>query len=242
MSVVNLNLSKDNLVLELTKSGVEEIITCQVSFQLDVSGSFHLEHLNGHTNNLLNRILPFALLFDKDGVLDMFSFSHESVELEPVTKDNYVGYVKNNVMNQNNYNGWSTNYKPAFKHLVENGYKSEELYASNSGFFNKLFKKKEFKQESIGKHLSFFVTDGIPSDGYEALDYLNSNMNVIEHFIVFISVGEGEMDYLNKNFKNKTNTDYFALSHKDLRDLSQKSDEEIYSMFLSGSLVNWMNK
>lgn len=239
MTTVNLNLSKDNLVLELTKQGVEEIIPCQVSFQLDVSGSFHLEHLQGHTNNLLNRIIPFALLFDKDGVLDMFSFSHESKKLTPVTDKNYNGYITKEVMNQNNYNGWSTNYKPAFKHLVENGYKEVEV--GSDGFWSGLFKKKNIEKESIGKHLSFFVTDGIPTDGYEALDYLNLNMND-EHFIVFISVGEGEMNYLNKNFKNKTNTDYFALSHQDLRDLSSKSDEELYRMFLSGSLVDWMNK
>lgn len=241
MSVVNLNLSKDNLALELTKSGVEEIIPCQVSFQLDVSGSFHLEHQQGHTNNLLNRILPFALLFDKDGVLDMFSFSHESKKLTPVTDSNYSGYITKEVMNQDNYNGWSTNYKPAFQHLVENGYKIEELYKNNSTFFNKLFKKKEFKKESIGKHLSFFVTDGIPNDGYEALDYLNLNMSD-EHFIVFISVGGSDMSFLDKNFKNKINTDYFALSHEDLRNLSSKSDQDLYSMFLSGSLVSWMNK
>jgi hypothetical protein len=242
MSAVNLNLSKDNLVLELTKSGVEEIIPCQVSFQLDVSGSFHLEHLNGYTNNLLNRILPFALLFDKDGVLDMFSFSHESVQLEPVTANNHQDYVLKNVMTANNYNGWSTNYLPALADLFSNGL--EKPKEKSKGFLNKLFGKKEQHYEqpvSIGKHLSFFVTDGVPSDGNQVFEYLNSKISE-DHFIVFISIGIDEINYLKDNFKSRLNTDYFNMTPQELRDLKNKSDSELYQMFLSNSLVNWMNK
>lgn len=242
-SSVSLNLSKNVLSLELSKKGVGEIKPCQVSFQLDVSGSFHNEHRNGYTNDLLTRILPFALLFDKDGVLDMFSFGNESLSLTQVTERNFIGYVKNNVMNQKNYNGWATNYKPAFKDLFDNGVKEEVVEVASNGFWGKVFggTKQTKEMKSIGKHLSFFVTDGFPSDPLESIDFFKSYIDP-EHFIVFISISGISIDHLNFNYRNKKNSNYINITHEELSLLSEKSDEDLYEMFLTPTLIDWMNK
>lgn len=234
---LNLNLSKETLLLEMSKEGVDVINPCQVSFQLDVSGSFHDSHRSGYTNTLLARILPFALLFDKDGVLDMFSFSTTSEKLKEVTQHNYQGYVKNHVMTANNYNGWSTNYLTAFKDLVNNGFKKPKPL----GFFGKFLGGKEGKPESIGKHLSFFVTDGLPNDGDRAIEYFKANVSE-EHFIVFISISNSDIRFLEGNFKSGNNTDYFNMSPAELSGLQNVSDEDLYKMFLTPSLIKWMNK
>lgn len=74
--VFPLEKATQSLSLELKKRDVDKIIPCQVKLAMDVSGSFEDEHGEGLTQNLLNRLVPFAMLFDKDGVIDSYTFSH----------------------------------------------------------------------------------------------------------------------------------------------------------------------
>lgn len=242
---VQLNLSKDALKLELTKKGVEKIPECQVSFQLDVSGSFHFEHKSGNTNKLLQRILPFALLLDKDKKLDMFSFSQESIELKPVTEHNFIDYVKNHVMTASNYNGYSTSYVSGLQSLIENGFRDVE--DKKGGFISSLFGFKKVggvseKKESVGKHLSFFVTDGADSGNpHTTLNYFLENKTE-DHFIIFISIGDYELETLKRNYKGKSYSEYFNMTRQDLNNISDKTDDELFEMFLTPNLIKWANK
>lgn len=245
--MINLNLSKQTLQMTLEKAGVTKINPCQVSFAMDASASFTDEHTNGYTEHLLGRILPFALLFDKDGVLDMFSFANDCGEATKVTADNYLGYVKREFPYNGEF-GWGTAYQPPFQALIENGYTEKEqvIGVQENGFFGKLLGKKE-KQiiktttESIGKHLSFFITDGEASDQEQAKRYLNANQEE-QHFIIFITIASRKFYFFEDNYKGKSNTDYFNFTHQELHDLQHKTDEELYSLFGTQSLINWMNK
>lgn len=245
--MINLNLSKQTLQLALEKAGVTKINPCQVSFAMDASGSFTYEHEQGYTEHLLGRILPFALLFDKDGVLDMFSFASKCGQAPEVTADNYLGYVNREFPFHGEF-GYGTAYIPPFHALIENGYTQKEqvVGVEETGFLGKLFGKKE-KQiiktttESIGKHLSFFITDGEASDQEEAKRYLSANQED-QHFIIFITISGSSFNFFEDNYKGKEKTDYFNFTHQELHDLQHKSDEDLYALFGTKSLINWMNK
>ena len=245
---LDLQKSKNVLSLTLQKNGVTKINPCQVSFAMDASGSFQKEHNQGYTEHLLGRILPFALLFDKDGVLDMFSFASSCGEAPEVTEDNYLGYVSRDFPYKGEY-GFSTAYLPPFHALIENGYTGKEQVVGveeQGGFFGKLFGKKE-KQiiktttESIGKHLSFFITDGEAYDQEEAKHYLEKNQEE-QHFIIFVTISNSKFNFFENNYKGKKQTDYFNFTHNELRDLQDKSDEDLYKLFVTPSLTNWMNQ
>ena len=247
---LDLQKSKNVLSLALQKHGVTKINPCQVSFQMDVSASFEREHRNGHTETLLARIIPFALLFDKDGVIDMYAFGNGSQACEEANENNYYGYVEKYLPYDTTL-GYGTLYLPAFRDLVSNGFNVTEQVTESivkpQGFIGKFFGKEKIEQkivqskESIGKHLSFFITDGEAQDQERAKDWLAQNQ-AEDHFIFFITIGGNDFKYFTQNYKGKEKSDYFNLTHNQLAELSGKTDEELYEMFCTPSVVNWANK
>ena len=117
---LNLEKSRAALKLSLEKKGVVTPPRMDVGFALDVSGSYEDEHRDGLTNDLLTRLVPWALTFDPDAKLDLATFSDGErgvVALPAVTAANYLGYVNRHVIDR--VDGWcgGTDYRHVLAHF-----------------------------------------------------------------------------------------------------------------------------
>lgn len=249
MIAFNLEKSTEVLQLSLIKKQVDEIKPCQVHLEFDVSGSFDYEHRDGHTQKLLNRFVPFAMLFDKDKTLDGYVFASKAEKLEDINEQNYSNYVRDSIMKSSIYNG-GTQYCPIFKLMIDEsglqGVETETKVVAKSGFFSKLLNLKT-KVECIvptgekEKHLHFFITDGEAFDQGKSRRLLENTIkdNV---FIVFISIYDEKIGFLESSFGDKEYSSYLNFTHSELHNLENMSDEAMYDMLLNKNLVSWMNK
>lgn len=111
---LNLNMKKsaEALVLSLKKAGVQAIPAMDVGFALDVSGSYEDEHKDGSTQKLLNRLIPWAMVFDPDKKADVMTFSggkYNVVNVGPVTPDTCHNLIRGKVIGGKGWGG-STDY------------------------------------------------------------------------------------------------------------------------------------
>lgn len=240
--------STQALQFNLQKRNVNSIIPCEVFVAMDVSGSFDDEHRSGYTQTLLNRFVPFSMLFDKDKELNSFAFSSVSTELEIITEHNYKNYIKNEVIGCRGYNG-GTEYAPVLqdmflaKKAVE---KTEVIETKSKGLFGGLFGGKTTTEtvtsvsyEDIDKKLIFFVTDGDEWSPESTKRVLNNYLHGKE-FIVFLSVSDRKLRQLER-YENGTYTSYHNFTFDQLHNLENWSDDEIYDLLLTDNLVNWMS-
>ncbi len=104
--MISLEKGKEALKVSLSKKGITTPPAAEIAFLLDVSGSFDHTHKSGVTQQLLERLVPWAMVFDPDQKLDVFTFAsepHHVGEITPATCDNYI--VKSIVNRVPNYNG-----------------------------------------------------------------------------------------------------------------------------------------
>ena len=255
----DLQKSTQALSFALEKHEVAKILPCQVHMVMDVSGSFEDEHRDGYTQQLMNRFVPFSMLFDKDKVLDSYAFGSRAKQLPQITAANYAAYIKKHMPYSNGKLGYSTNYADAFTLMIEScqeGHAVTQAVQQGSkktaGFLGRLFGRSEPIAEpapapvapvapSKEKHLFFFVTDGQPDSASEAKTKLDELMqdNV---FIVFISVNPRPVSFL-ETFATAPHTMYLNYTPNQLRSLERVSDEDLYAQLLAApQLVTWMNK
>lgn len=267
----NLEKSTQALSFALAKHAVGQINPCQVHVVMDVSGSFRDEHQAGYTQQLLNRFVPFSMLFDKDQVLDSYAFGSNAKHLPEITASNYSDYIKRH-MPIHGVGGCSTDYADAFrlmvtsvqttgKHQVTKQVPTQvqkQVVKPATGFFGKLFGKSEVTLEtetvmqtvvetvnttaqSDDKHLFFFVTDGDPDSESQAQKTLEKLMQD-NIFIVFISINNRPVRFL-ETFAKQPYALYLNYTPSQLRDLHNVTDEALYGQLLAApQLTAWMNK
>ena len=258
MTALSFDLTKSTQALSfaLQKHSVA-INPCQVHLAFDVSYSFNDEHCDGYTQQLLNRFVPFSMLFDKDQVLDSYVFSNECEQLSPIKSDNFADYIKNVVQKSSSYNK-GTAYLPIFKMLIDEtsgAVKRPPIVTQEvptKGFFGKLFGKTETivvetpvtdVPQTTERHLVFFVTDGEAGDQNRAKDYLASSLsNVANPYFVFISIANHPFDFFTDNYSKTDYSSYLNFTPTQLRSLQTMSDEDLYALLLTPSLTAWMNK
>lgn len=247
-----LEKSTEGLKLALEKHEVNKIIPCQVKLAMDVSGSFDDEHCEGYTQDLINRFVPFALIFDKDGVIDSYTFSHKAGKLPLISKDNFENYIRKQVIGCAGYGGM-TSYTPVLK-LIDSEASPQSTVVEHTttkpaGMLGRLFGKKDEKVVThttvsdgiVEKELVFFVTDGEADDTTAAKTYLE-RMGKNNVFFVFISVGDRDIRLFKDSFVDTPFSIYIKLTKSQIRDLKNWTDEKMYDMLLQPSLVAWMNK
>lgn len=243
----DLNKSTEALQFNLNKRGSGEIKPCQVTVTMDVSGSFEDEHENGYTQQLLNRLVPFTMLFDKDKTIDMFAFASEATRLKELTVSNYDNYIRNRVINCNGY-GWGTDYGNAFKLLLSETNSGGVSDSSDKpkGFLGRLFgSKQEVVVETVNtkddRYLHFFITDGEPNRGCDGSLILQQLLgNNPKAFVVFISVGDREIKEL-QQYKTGNQTSYFNLTVEQLHQLEHASDDDLFDKIITEQMTRWMN-
>lgn len=266
MSSLTFDLTKPTQALSfvLKKNNVDVIVPSQVHLAFDVSWSFDDEHCAGYTQQLLNRFVPFSLLFDKNRTLDSYVFGDRCEKIDDINEFNFSNYVQKHIQKSSCYKG-GTNYLPIFKLLVKSTNNVAEPQIEVKpvtppeplGFFARLFGKsrpveyptpietpvvtKEVVEDE--KHLVFFVTDGEASDQDAAKEFLDNTLKTVSNpYFVFISIGKSDFTFFKKNYLNTSYSNYFNLTPDELKDLDSLSDEALYEKVISPSLAEWMNK
>jgi hypothetical protein len=100
---LDLQKSAQSLVLSLEKKGIATPPSIDLAFNLDVSGSFDDEHRAGITNTLLTRLVPWAMVFDPDRKLEVFTFSdgrQSAHYVGDVRPDNCEDFVAKHIINR----------------------------------------------------------------------------------------------------------------------------------------------
>jgi hypothetical protein len=167
---LNLHKSAETLRLSLDKAGVTPEIKAELIFDMDVSGSFEHEHEEGTTSKLIARLVPYGMVLDPDGRMDVFTFSHGERSVHhvgTVTPDDCEDYIVRNVIDK--VPGWKggTSYSYALERNLQHfGW----LPASaTGGFFSRFFGIGKETPAAIKKRsIVIFVTDGENEEADEA--------------------------------------------------------------------------
>jgi hypothetical protein len=164
MITLDLNKAAERLRLSLDKAGVGSGVKAELIFDLDVSGSFEHEHEEGTTSRLLERLVPYGMVLDPDGQMDVFTFSDGPRHVHHVgvvTPDDAEGYIKRKVVDR--VPGWSggTTYSYVLERNLQHfGWLAQE--PQPPGFFSRFFGRKPADQIPAQQKRSIviFVTDG----------------------------------------------------------------------------------
>lgn len=196
----------------MRKADIDGLVA-KVVFAEDISGSMRTLYNRGIMQGLTEMIFPVALNLDDDGEMEMFAFDTGVTQLDSLNKDNFYGYVKENI---NHLVGGGTNYAPVINKIVSS-------YTETKGFL--------FKKRASSKIPTFviFQTDG---DNYDKADTDEALANAAKYniFFKFVGTGTDDMAYLDTIKKKKfSNCDVIKI-----RDIENVSADELYDKLLVG--------
>lgn len=242
---------RENIVrFVLDKREVKQPPKLRVGAALDVSGSAQPLFHSGVMQRTLDRLVPLALKFDDNGELDLWAFDDGFAQLETVTKHNYEGYVKKEILNNSSLSKWgSTKYAGPWSSILEHYFPSKRTEASpateKKGFFKSLFGGGSAATPAATivraptsnlPAMGLFITDGANSDAARAQAVLQNSQDVPVYWQM-IGVGDPQyFGFLEKMADDFPNVGFLHLNSLDI------SDEDLYDLLLSDELCNWLKK
>lgn len=248
MLSLDLNKSAEKLRLNLDKAGVGGTVKAELIFDIDVSGSFEHEHEEGTTSLLLERLVPYGMVLDPDGQIDVFTFSDGEKHVHHVgvvTPDDAEGYIKRKVVGR--VPGWSggTTYSYVLERNLQHfGWLPRP--PEQPGLLSRFFGRRTEADVTIAekkRSIVFFVTDGENHESDEA-----RSTRILEEsqargdrvYFVFIGFCDTNPDFkfIREVAKRFENTD--AVIVQDLEGFVRLSDEEINRQLLSAELIGWL--
>lgn len=245
---LNLNKSAEALRLSLDKAGVARDIRAELIFDIDVSGSFEHEHEEGTTSQLVSRLVPFGMVLDPDGKMDVFTFSngqpnaHYVGTVTPEQSDNYV--VRNIVGRVPGWNGGTTYSYVLERNLQHFGWMP--IPAQTGGWLSRFFgggDAKPAEQRAKKRSIVIFMTDGEndPSDNARTIQVLEESERRGDHiYFLFIGACEHEVDFkLLKTVSSRFRNTGLVIV-RDLDAFVQQSDEQLQAALLGKELIDWL--
>lgn len=213
---ITIDLSKhcenlDKVLVDLSKGMQVDLSkhTARVAWAIDYSGSMDRLYNNGSIQKLIRRLLPIAMRFDDNGELESWIFSNDCLQLDSVTVDNYVDYVKCVIKRSGMYMG-GTNYAPVLLDICD-------LY--------------DRRQPSDVPAFVMFITDGENWDTRET-DAVVRRMSKYNMFVQFVGIGNEDFRYLksldNLSGRERDNTGFISV-----QDINAMDDDELYKAMLS---------
>lgn len=243
---LDLAKSAERLRLSLDKAGVAPAVKAEIVFDLDVSGSFEHEHEEGTTSTLVERLVPYGMVLDPDGAIDVFTFSdgersaHRVGTVTPATAANYV--LDNVVDRVPGWKGGTTYSYVLERNLQHLGWlqRPEGLGGLISRFFGAGRTAPPADQK---RSIVIFVTDGEndPSDEARTIRVLeDSEARGDNVYFLFVGACEHSVDFrflqdIARRFRNTG-----CVIIRDLDAWVQKSDDEIGAELLGPELVAWL--
>lgn len=247
---LDLNKAARSLRLSLDKAGVAPDIKAELIFDIDVSGSFEHEHEEGTTSTLIERLVPYGMVLDPDGAMDVFTFSHgpdTAYRVGTVTPADAEGYILRRVIEK--VPGWQggTTYSYVLeKNLQHFGWlPMPEPLPGLLGVISRFFGREDSTSEPRPKKRSIviFVTDGENevADEQRTIDVLaESQARGDNVYFLFMGICEHDVDFkfLKQIAARFDNTGVVIIT--DLEGFVAKSDEEISAELLGPELIAWL--
>lgn len=241
---LDLHKSATNLRLSLDKAGVATGIKAELVFIIDVSGSFEHEHEEGTTSLLLQRLVPYGMVLDPDGQVDVFTFSggpgnaHYVGAVSSADSDDYI--VRNIVGRVPGWGGGTTYSYVLEKALRHLGWMPQEP----GGFFSRFLGGLTTQTPAQKKRsIIIFVTDGEndASDEARTMQVLQESQDRgDEVYFLFLGTCDEHVDFkflqtIAKRFKNTS-----AVVERDVEGFVEQSDEAINARLLGSELLSWL--
>lgn len=228
-SLEKINLRKESLEKIILTKKLDNVVA-RIYLCLDCSGSMENLYKNNEIQTLIERILPLAMKFDDDGMLEIMLFSNDAFNLTPVSVDNFYNFVNDKVLN---FCTWSGTYYAPFINLVLKEFISENIQEQPKSLFQKIknyFKKKEVEiKEDLGSKTPIYflcITDGENSDDFETQVSLRNSENLHIYF-QFVGIGTSSFNSLEKYSTQFKNVSFFSV--KDIKNLT---DDQLYNKLL----------
>jgi len=197
---------------------------------------------------LIERLVPYGMVLDPDGAMDVFTFSdgeQSAYRVGTVTPADAEGYILRNVVEK--VPGWNggTNYSYVLeKNLQYFGWLPYEPPSGIAGLISRFFGGDQGPRYNERKRsIVIFVTDGENND-----TDLRRTMQVLEAsqsrgdnvYFLFIGACEHNVDFkfiktIAAKFKNTG-----VVIIRDLEAFVEKSDEEISAELLGPELIAWL--
>lgn len=242
---LDLKKSAETLRLSLEKAGVAPGLKAELIFDMDVSGSFEHEHEEGTTSKLIERLVPYGMVLDPDGQMDVFSFSHgkeNAHHVGTVTPDSCEDYIIRNVIDK--VPGWKggTTYSYVLERNLQHfGWLPRE---QSGGFLSRFFGVSRDEPASVKKRsVVIFVTDGEndASDIDRTIQVLEaSERRGDQVYFLFMGACEHAVDFgflrtIAARFKNTG-----VVIVRDLDGFVELSDDELNAQLLGPELLQWL--
>lgn len=251
---VNLEKAKVGLKLSLEKKGIPVPPRADVGMVLDVSGSFDDELRDGTAQHLVERLVPWAMVFDPDQKVDVFTFSsgrgsaHRVGDLTPATLDGYIArYVVNKVPGY----GSATDYSYVIELVLKtfgwlDGAVPQPAPEKSGGFFSNLFGKKPTPAPAVPaakrRSLVLFITDGDNGDHDRARQMLRESQKRKDGvYFIFLGVSNqgARFPFLESIGDEFDNTAFVSVN---LRWFLAASDDEINERMIGDELLAWLKQ
>jgi hypothetical protein len=229
MSAIELKKKSEQVGIVLTKKKIDKICV-QVGLALDVSGSTKQMYSSGLIQATVERLLPIAMRFDDNGILDGWIFDEEATELEPITVDVHENYVTKHILTETNLDG-GTRYAPVIQAFLDHYYGPATAAGKVKSFFKNMFSTEAKSTDPV---FGLIVTDGENDDVYNTARLIEEHL---DKNVYWLFIGAGSKSFVNC----KTLAERFRnVSLIKIRDLEKTSDEELYEMIISDHFVTWL--
>ena len=232
---LSLSLEKSSAALALCLEKLQvNTIQCDVALALDVSGSFHDEHTDGITTDLVSRLVPWALVFDPDKKMECYTFSHVDDYAGEINESNYERFISDRVIGKVKGYGGTTKYSTAIERVLK------ETAAKKAGFFGKLVGRKDTAERPL---IVKFITDGANDAWDEGITHSllkEAQSAGRKVYFNFICVGSSsrEFQFVKQLADEFSNVGYHPITN--LREFVSMSDDQINETLISDEMVEWM--
>jgi hypothetical protein len=247
MLSLDLNKAAQSLRLSLDKAGVHPDVKAELIFDIDVSSSFEHEHEEGNTSVLLERLVPYGMVLDPDGQMDVFTFSdgeRHAHYVGVVTPEDSESYLQREVVGR--VPGWSggTTYSYVLERNLQHfGWLPQK--EQQPGFFSRFFSRPVTEHAAVQKKRSIvvFVTDGEnhESDEERTIRVLEESQKRGDSvYFIFLGFCDTNPDFkfirtIAERFNNTA-----AVIIQDLAGFIALSDEELNTRLLGPELLAWL--
>lgn len=245
---LNLQKSAEKLRVSLDKAGVAAGVKAELIFDMDVSGSFEHEHEEGTTSRLIERLVPYGMVLDPDGKVDVFTFSNGPASVYhvgTVTPGDCDDYIVRNVIEK--VPGWKggTSYSYVLERNLQHfGWLPGKGQSGLAGLLSRfLGGPDEPTPQTKKRSVVIFVTDGEndPTDNARTMAVLEaSEQRGDQVYFLFMGACEHDVDFsflktIAARFRNTG-----VVIVRDLDGFVELSDDQLNAQLLGPELLAWL--
>ena len=247
---LDLNKSAKALRLSLDKAGVTPGVKAELAFAIDVSGSFEHEHEEGTTGELIRRLVPYGMVLDPDGKMDVFTFSNGEAGVHyvgTVTPEDSEDYVIRNIVGR--VPGWNggTSYSYMLERSLRHFGWLPQMQKPAGWLLSGFLHPKPPVTPVAGpprkkRSIVIFVTDGECNDDDRArtMQVLQASQDRGDrvYFLLLGACDRADFKFIQEIARRFKNTGVVVV--RELEEFVASSDDELNAQLLGPELLDWL--